>query len=63
MSRQDAVEKLAEILAEHHPHGTYGCACMLLTPVSQMNIDATPVLPIPWETHVAEISFEHAKGF
>lgn len=63
MTRDDAVEKLAEILASHHPHRTYGCECMLETAASQQNVDATPVLPIPWETHVAEISFEYAKGF
>jgi hypothetical protein len=63
MSRQEAIEKLAEVLAAHRPHKSYGCECMLRTAVSQINVDATPVLPVPWEVHIAEIAFEHAKGF
>jgi hypothetical protein len=63
VSRDEAIEKLAEILAKHHPNIWVGCMCMYETPASKADIDATPTLKVPWETHVAEISFQYAKGF
>lgn len=54
MTREEAIRKLASELANHHFHPVFQCSCILGV-MGKLNVD--------WETHVAEISFEHAKGF
>lgn len=54
MTREEAIRKLAQELANHHYHPVFQCSCVLGV-MGKLNVD--------WETHVAEISFEHAKGF
>lgn len=53
MSRQEAIEKLAEMLENHRPHSLFVCDCMM----------QAECLNETWETHVATIALEAAKGF
>lgn len=53
MTLEEAIKKLAQELTNHRFHHRFQCSC----------IKGIHGLVEDWETHVAEISFEYAKGF
>lgn len=67
MSRDDAVKKLADVLKGHRPDKTFGCQCMAAQYGGRSSKHARAFAALDleelWAEHVAEIAFEHAKGF
>lgn len=65
VSRDEALENMAAIAAEHHPDPVSVCECASPYP------DDHPLggdgriqpLDISWEQHIAELMLEAAKGF
>lgn len=59
MSREEAINELAQIFEEHRKHPLFGCSCM---PIDEVNW-AREILPITWERHMAELAIHASAGF